>query len=303
MIDWKGVFPAVTTRFTEEGSLDLDGTLQTYQQLIDDGVHGLIILGTCGENCSLSGAEKRNVMKAAKELVAGRVPLLSGVSEFTTQQSIDFCKDAEAIGLDGVMLLPAMVYVASEREVIQYYRSVAAETKLPIMVYNNPVSYRIDITVEMMAELVDIDNIVAIKEASEDPRRITDLINRYGDRFALFGGVDDVALESLMLGAVGWVSGLTSAFPEESVAIYHLASAGRYQEAVEIYRWFMPLLHLDTLPTLVQCIKLAEQLCGRGSEYVRAPRLLLEGQEREQVISIVDTALSNRPDLSRFNIS
>lgn len=300
MTQWEGVFPAATTRFLPDGTLDLVGTQQTFEALINDGVHGLVITGTCGEGCSLSADEKQDIMRVAMAAADGRVPVLCGVAEYTTREAIECVRAAERIGLDGLMVLPPMVYLASPREIVHYFRSVAAATSLPIMVYNNPVSYRIDITVDMMAQLADTDNIVAIKEACEDPRRITDLINRFDDRFTLFCGVDDVALESLMLGATGWVSGLTSAFPAESVAIYRLARAGRYQDALELYRWFMPLLHLDTLPTLVQCIKLAEQLCGRGTEYVRAPRLTLEGPQRDEVIGIVETALATRPDLSRL---
>ena len=297
-VNWAGVYPAATTQFNIDESLDIEGTQRTYEELINDGVHGLIVLGTCGENCSLSAKEKRDVMAAAKEASAGRVPVLSGVSEFTTQSAVEYAQDAEKIGLDGIMLLPAMVYLASDREVIRHFRTVASKIALPIMVYNNPISYKIDITLDMMAQLEDLDNIVAIKESTEDTRRLTDLINRFGTRFTLFSGVDDVALESLMLGATGWVSGLTSAFPQESVAIYELAKEGRFAEAVEIYRWFMPLLHLDTIPALVQCIKLAEQVCGRGSEVVRAPRLILEGKERERVIAITEEAIANRPALA-----
>ena len=301
-MNWAGVYPAATTQFDNDESLDIKGTQRTYENLINDGVHGLIILGTCGENCSLSAKEKRNVMAAAKEVAAGRVPVLSGVSEFTTQSVIDYAQDAEKIGLDGLMVLPAMVYMASKREVVHHFRQVASSTNLPIMIYNNPVSYKIDITLDMMAQLEDLDNIVAIKESTEDTRRLTDLINRFGDRFTLFSGVDDIALESLMLGATGWISGLTSAFPRESVAIFKLAIEGRFKEAVEIYRWFMPLLHLDTIPTLVQCIKLAEQICDRGSEMVRAPRLILEGEEREQVIAITEKAIETRPDLNSYGL-
>ena len=204
--------------------------------------------------------------------------MLSGVAEYTTALAADYARDAEKAGIDGLMLLPAMVYKSNRRETLHHYRTVAQATGLPIMVYNNPVSYGVDITVDMFGELADLPNIVAIKESSEDTRRLTDLQRAHGDRFVLFAGVDDIVLECLMLGASGWVSGLTNAFPRESVALFALAKAGRYAEALAIYRWFMPLLHLDTIPTLVQCIKLAEQLMGRGSEMVRAPRLCLDGR-------------------------
>ena len=299
MIDWSGVFPATTTQFRADESIDIESTQRVIDGLIRDGVHGIIALGTVGENLSLSADEKRTVLKAAKEVVDGRVPLLSGTAELTSKAASAYAKDAEAIGIDGLMLLPAMVYNAQPREVIQHYRTVAGSTGLPIMIYNNPVSYKIDIKIDSLKELAEIKNLVAIKESTEDTRRIIDIQNALGDRFAIFGGVDDIALESLMLGAQGWVSGLTNAFPQESVAIYKLAKAGRYAEALEIYRWFMPLLDLDTIPTLVQCIKLVEQIMGRGSEMVRAPRLILTGEERAHVEHVVAEAVANRPSLPR----
>lgn len=295
-----GVYPAATTQFNDDSSLNIAATQSTFDNLINDGVHGLIIMGTCGENNSLLKDEKLQVLAAAKEVVAGRVPLYSGVSEFTTKAAMEFAQNAEKIGIDGLMVLPAMSYKASKREVITHYKSVANSTALPIMIYNNPISYGIDVTPDMLEELAAVENIKAIKESTEDTRRITDLYNQFDDRFTIFCGVDDIALECLMLGTKGWISGLTSAFPAESVAIWDLAQQGRYAEALEIYRWFMPLLHLDTIPTLVQCIKLCEQLCGRGSEMVRAPRLKLEGAERQHVIDVTETALANRPDLSQY---
>lgn len=302
MIDWKGVFPAATTQFNNDGTLDIDATQRTYDHLIRDGVHGLIVLGTCGENNSLLPAEKIKVLEAAAEVSKGRVPVLTGVSEFTTVGAVNYAQEAEKIGLDGLMVLPAMAYKASRREVLTYFKTVAGSVGMPVMIYNNPVTYGIDVTIDMMRELSDQKNIVAIKESTEDTRRITDLYAEFGDRFTIFCGVDDIALESLMLGTTGWISGLTSAFPQESVAIYDLAMQGRYAEALEIYRWFMPLLHLDTIPTLVQCIKLCEQICGRGSEIVRAPRLTLIGEERQRVIDITEKALATRPDLSKFDL-
>ncbi|NVJ97983.1 MAG: dihydrodipicolinate synthase family protein [Alphaproteobacteria bacterium] len=297
MIDWSGVFPATTTQFRDDESIDLESTQRVIDGLIKDGVHGIIALGTVGENVSLSPAEKRQVITAAKEVVDGRVPLLSGTAEYTSKLAAEYARDVEKIGIDGLMLLPAMVYPAQPREVVEHYRFVAGKTDLPIMIYNNPVSYKIDIKVDTMAELAKIDNLVAIKESTEDTRRLIDLQNAFGDRFTLFCGVDDIALESLALGAKGWVSGLTNAFPAESVAIYSLAKQGRYEEALEIYRWFMPLLDLDTIPTLVQCIKLVEQIMGRGSEMVRAPRLKLEGEERAYVEAVTKRAIETRPTL------
>jgi len=298
MKKWSGVFPASTTQFARDESLDVRATQKVVSALIDDGVDGIICMGTVGENCSLSAPEKRTVMAAIKEAAAGRVPVLSGVAEYTAALAAQYARDAEKIGVDGLMVLPAMVYKSNRRETLHHYRTVAQSTGLPIMVYNNPVSYGVDITVEMFGELADLPNIVAIKESSEDTRRFTELRRAHGDRYTLFGGVDDIVLESLMLGATGWVSGLTNAFPRESVALFALAKAGRYAEALAIYRWFMPLLRLDTIPTLVQCIKLAEQLMGRGSEMVRAPRLCLEGTERAWVEGLVRDAVASRPKLS-----
>jgi 4-hydroxy-tetrahydrodipicolinate synthase len=297
MKQWSGVFPATTTQFARDEQLDVAGTQDVVNALIEDGVDGIICMGTVGENCSLRADEKRALLAAVKEVVAGRVPLLSGVAEYTPTLAAQFARDAEAIGIDGLLVLPAMVYKSTQRETIRHFRTVAEATGLPIMIYNNPVSYGVDIGVDSYAQLADLSNVVAIKESSEDTRRITDLSAAYGDRFTLIAGVDDVVLESLMLGAKGWVSGLTNAFPRESVALYELAKAGRYAEALDIYRWFMPLLHLDTIPTLVQCIKLAEQIMGRGSEMVRAPRLTLEGAERAHVEELVRTAIATRPRL------
>ena len=298
MKKWSGVFPATSTQFRADESLDVDGTQKMIDALIGDGVDGIICMGTVGENCSLSVAEKRSVLTAVKEAARGRVPVLTGVAETTTALAAAWARDAETLGADGLMLLPAMVYKSSRRETLQHFRSVASATGLPIMVYNNPVSYGVDVTVDMFGELSDVTNIVAIKESAADTRRFTDLARACGDRYVLFAGVDDIVLECLMLGASGWVSGLTNVFPRESVALFRLASAGRIAEARTIYRWFMPLLHLDTLPTLVQCIKLAEQLMGRGSEMVRAPRLRLEGAERAEVEQLVRQAIATRPSLA-----
>ena len=297
MKQWSGVFPATTTQFAKDERLDIAATQEVVNALIEDGVDGIICMGTVGENCSLHADEKRALLAAVKEVVAGRVPLLSGVAEYTAPIAAQFARDAEEIGIDGLLLLPAMVYKATQREAVTHFRTVAQATGLPIMIYNNPVSYGVDLSIESYAELADLKNVIAIKESSEDTRRITDLSAAYPDRFILFAGVDDVVLESLMLGAQGWVSGLTNAFPRESVALYELAKAGRYAEALAIYRWFMPLLHLDTIPTLVQCIKLAEQIMGRGSETVRAPRLPLVGEERARVEQIVRQAVATRPKL------
>lgn len=297
-IDWQGVFPAATTQFHADQTIDMKATLTHLDAMLGAGIHGLIMLGTVGENCSLEASEKRDVLKATVEHIAGRVPVLSGVAECTTANACKFAADAETIGVDGLMVLPGMVYKSNPRETITHFRAVAHASGLPIMCYNNPVSYGVDITPAMFIELADEPTLVAIKESSENPRRITDLRNAVGDRYILFCGVDDLILESLILGAEGWVSGLVNAFPAENKLLWDLAKAGRWEEALAVYQWYTPLLHLDTIPTLVQCIKLAEQECGLGSEMVRAPRLPLVGSERDIVVEIIRNAIANRPDLS-----
>ncbi|TMP38976.1 dihydrodipicolinate synthase family protein [Pseudoalteromonas rubra] len=301
-VDWQGVYPAVTTQFNDDESINFDTTKAMINTLIEEGVHGIIVLGTVGENCSLRAEEKRDVLRAAKEVVAGRVPVISGVAETTTALAVEFVRDAEEIGVDGYMVLPGMVYRSTEREAIHHYQQVARNTTLPVMIYNNPVTYGVDVSIEGMKILAEEANIVSVKEATEDTRRISELFSAFGDRYVVFGGVDDIALESLMLGATGWISGLTNVFPRESVAIYKLAQQGRYEEARELWRWFLPLLRLDTIPTLVQCIKYAEQLAGRGSEVTRSPRLPLTEDEKAYVRRLYDEALTNRVDLSKFNL-
>jgi dihydrodipicolinate synthase/N-acetylneuraminate lyase len=297
-VDWQGVFPAATTQFHHDQSLDLDTTLAHVDAMIEAGIDGLIMLGTVGENCSLDPAEKREVLRATVAHVAGRIPVMSGVAEYTTALACKFAQDAQAIGVDGLMVLPGMVYKSDSRETITHFRKVARASELPIMCYNNPVSYGVDISPEMFAELADEPTLVAIKESSENPRRITDLRNVVGDRYILFCGVDDLVLESAALGAEGWVSGLVNAFPNENRLLWDLARAGRFEEARAVYRWYTPLLHLDTHPKLVQYIKLAAAECGYGSEVVRAPRLPLEGAEREQVLTIIRKAIATRPALT-----
>jgi 4-hydroxy-tetrahydrodipicolinate synthase len=292
---WQGVYPAATTQFAPDLSIDHDATQQVQSALVDDGVDGLIILGTCGENNSLEPDEKRQVLAGAVEAVGGRVPLVAGVSEFTTARAVDYARDAEKIGADALMLLPAMVYVPTTEELVAHFRTVAEATSLPIMLYNNPPAYRVNVSFEALDALNDVTNIVAVKESAPDPRRFTDVFNRFGDRYTVMAGLDDVALEGLMLGASGWVSGLTSAFPRESVRLVAALDEGKFDEALAIYRWFMPLLHLDAEHDLVQSIKLAEQIMGRGSERVRMPRLPLSGQRRADVIAWVEQCAATMP--------
>ncbi len=292
---WHGVYPAATTQFAADLSLDLPACRKTLTALVADGVDGLILLGTVGENNSLRPEEKRLALRAAVESVGGRVPLVAGVSELTTDRAIEYARDAEKIGVDALMLLPAMVYVPTPDELVAHFRAVAEATKLPIMLYNNPPAYRVSIELGTLERLQPIENIVAIKESAPDPRRFTDIANRFGERYTMLAGLDDVALEGLMLGASGWVSGLTSAFPRESVAMVAAARRGDWTEARRIYRWFMPLLHLDADHDLVQSIKLAEQVMGRGSERVRMPRLPLSGARRADVIARVEECRATRP--------
>lgn len=296
---WRGVYPAVVTLFNPDQSIDLMATLAHVDRLIESGVHGLIMLGTVGENCSIEAGEKRELLKATVAHVNRRVPVLSGVAEYTTALACRYAADCEKLGLDGLMVLPAMVYKSDPRETITHFRAVARASKLPIMVYNNPPAYGVDITPAMFAELADEPTLVCIKESSENVRRITDLTNLLGDRYTLFCGVDDLALESFLLGAVGWVSGLVNAFPDENRALWDLATAGKWEEAREIYRWYTPLLHLDTHLKLVQYIKLCMAEVGFGSEMVRAPRLPIVGDEREQVVGIIRKAIAGRPKLKK----
>jgi 4-hydroxy-tetrahydrodipicolinate synthase len=292
---WTGVYPAATTQFASDDSVDIDATQRIQTALVDDGVDGLILLGTCGENNSLSDDEKRLVLSGAVEALGDRVPLVAGVSEFTTQAAIAYARDAEKIGVDALMVLPAMVYVPKPEELAAHFRAVAEATSLPIMLYNNPPAYRVNVDFETLAALEDVANIVAVKESAPDPRRFTDLFNRFGDRYTVMAGLDDVALEGLMLGASGWVSGLTSAFPTESVRLVAAAYAGKWEEARDIYRWFMPLLHLDAEHDLVQSIKLAETIMGRGSERVRMPRMPLTGERRAEVTRMVEQCRATQP--------
>jgi len=296
-VNWRGVFPAITTQFRPDESLDLAATAKHLEAMIQAGIHGVVLLGTVGENTALTYEEKLAVIRDMKQAARGRIPVLTGVAEYTTKLACRFAQDAENLGVVGLMVLPAMVYKSDDRETITHYRTVAHSTGLPIMVYNNPVSYSVDISPEMFGELADEPNLVAIKESSENVRRITDLVNIVGDRYILFGGVDDLIFESILLGAQGWISGLVNAFPEENRALWDLATSGQWDKARELYRWYTPLLHLDTKIKLVQYIKLAMQETGLGSEMTRAPRLPIVGAEREEVLGIIRHAIATRPAL------
>lgn len=292
---WRGVFPAATTQFAADYSVDIDATQRVQDNLIRTGVDGLIVMGTVGENNSLEPEEKRMLLQASTEAAKGRVPILAGVSELTTARAIKYAVEAERSGIDGLMVLPAMVYVATAQELEAHVTAIAGATSLPIMLYNNPPAYRVSFSIDILSRLSEIPSIVAVKESAPDPRRITDVINALGDRYDLFAGLDDVALECLMLGAKGWISGLTNAFPDESIALVASLQRGDVEKALAIYRWFMPLLHFDADHDLVQAIKLAEQIVGRGSERVRMPRMPLAGERRKQVIHAVEMAIAERP--------
>ena len=295
MANWNGVFPAACTQFKSDQSLDIPATLKHLDAMIEAGIHGLVMLGTVGENCSLEYPEKVEVLRQTVKHVAGRVPVLSGVAEYTTALASRYAADAEKAGADGLMVLPAMVYGSDPRETVVHFKAVARATSLPVMIYNNPVSYKVDIQPETFAEFAGEANIVAIKESSSDPRRITDIRNILGDRFILFCGVDDLVMESFILGAQGWISGLVNAFPAENRLLWDLLNAGKFDEARKVYAWYTPLLHLDTLPKLVQYIKLATAECGYGTEVTRAPRLPLVGEERERILKIIRKGIAERP--------
>ncbi len=297
---WKGVFPAACTQFKSDQSLDIPATLRHLDAMIDAGIHGLVMLGTVGENCSLEYPEKLEVLRQTVKHVAGRVPIITGVAEYTTAMACRFANDAHKAGVDGLMVLPAMVYPSDTRETVVHFQTVARSTTLPIMIYNNPVSYKVDIKPETFKQFTDDKNIVAIKESSEDPRRITDIRNAVGNRFTLLCGVDDLVMESYILGAEGWISGLVNAFPAENRLLWDLLEAGKFEQARKVYAWYTPLLHMDTHPKLVQYIKIAAAECGFGTELTRAPRLPLVGEERERILKIIQEGIAKRPNPAKL---
>ena len=299
-INWGGVMPAVTTKFTDNDELDLKMFEVNINAQLEAGVHGIILGGTLGEASTLLDDEKRTLVKEAVRIVNGKVPVIINVAEQTTKAAIESARKGKEDGASGLMMLPPMRYQADDRETVTYFKEVANSTDLPIMVYNNPVDYGIEVTLDMFAELVECSNIQAVKESTRDLSNLTRMKNRFGDRFKILSGVDTLALESLFMGADGWVAGLVCAFPKETVAIYELAKAGRSAEALSIYRWFLPLLELDINSKLVQNIKLAEVATGIGTENVRAPRLPLIGDERTKVLSIINDGVATRPQLPNY---
>jgi 4-hydroxy-tetrahydrodipicolinate synthase len=299
-IEWKGVMPAVTTKFTSDDQLDLVMFQKNIEAQLEAGVHGIVLGGTLGEASTLLESEKRILTKKTVDIVQGKVPVLMNIAEQSTKGAIDAAQKAEEDGAQGLMMLPPMRYKAGDRETVAYFKAVANNTSLPIMVYNNPVDYKIEVTLDMFEELLQCDNIEAVKESTRDISNVTRIKNQFGDRLKIMTGVDTLALESLLMGADGWIAGLVCAFPRETVAIYELQKAGRIQEALAIYRWFLPLLELDINPKLVQNIKLAEVATELGTEHVRAPRLPLVGDERKHVLSVIETGLKNRPTLPEY---
>jgi len=294
---WRGVYPAVTTKFRSDLRLDVVAMEKHFAWQIESGVDGLVVCGSLGENSVLTSEEKLEVLRIAVLVAGRRVPVLQTIAEGSTAEAIALCERSARDGADGFMVLPGMRYVSDRRETIAHYRAIAQASAKPIMVYNNPVAYGVDVTPDMFAELSDEKAIVAIKESSDNVRRVTDIINQTGDRYAIFCGVDDLAMEAMLMGACGWVAGLVDAFPRETVAIHRLIVNGRVEEARRIYRWFAPLLHLDVSRKLVQNIKLVESIVGVGTETVRPPRLPLVGKEREDIIAMVKQALATRPAL------
>jgi dihydrodipicolinate synthase/N-acetylneuraminate lyase len=296
-LDWKGVYPALTTKFTSDDKLDLKLFGKNLKAQLDAGMNGIILGGSLGEASTLTNTEKFDLLKFALSEISGKVPVVVNIAEGSTREAIDVAKRAEMMGAAGLMLLPPMRYRADDRETVTYFKEVAKSTSLPIMIYNNPVDYKIEVTLDMFAELTSHNNIQAVKESTRDVSNVTRMINRFGERFKILCGVDPLAMEELVMGADGWVAGLVCAFPRETMAVYRLVKEGRIAEAARIYRWFLPLLELDIHPKLVQYIKLAEQEEGIGSETVRPPRLPLVGAEREKVLAIIRHGINTRPKL------
>ncbi|MDH1008005.1 dihydrodipicolinate synthase family protein [Pseudomonas nicosulfuronedens] len=296
-VNWSGVFPAVTTQFNDDFSVNLEATHQVISNLVRDGVSGLVVCGSVGENTSLSIEEKMAVTEVAKDASGGRVPVICGIAEFTSHGASQVAKAVQKVGVDGIMVMPALVYSSKPHETAAHFRSVATSTDLPVMVYNNPPIYKNDVTPDILISLADCENIVCFKDSSGDTRRFIDVRNEVGNRFILFAGLDDVVLESIAVGAEGWISGMSNVFPQEGETIFRLCKAGRYEEAMPIYEWLMPILHLDARPDLVQCIKLCEEIAGRGTALTRPPRLALQGADRKHVETIMAKALANRPKL------
>lgn len=299
-MQWKGILPAVTTPFLKNNELDLVLFEKNLETQMNAGVHGIIIGGSLGEASTLETDEKKELIQYATKVLNGRIPVVLNIAESSTKDALQQVAMAEELSVDGLMLLPPMRYKADDRETVEYFKTVANSTGLPVMIYNNPVDYKIEVTLDMFEELLVCKNIQAVKESTRDVTNVTRMRNRFGHRYKILCGVDTIAMEELLLGADGWVAGLVNAFPDETVAIYELVKSGEIEEATKIYRWFMPLLELDVHPKLVQYIKLAQSQAGLGTEYVRAPRLTLTGEERERILKIIQTGIQSRPALKNI---
>jgi 4-hydroxy-tetrahydrodipicolinate synthase len=300
---WAGIIPALLTPFTAQDKIDYQMFEKNLEAQIKAGITGIVLGGSLGEASTLTGAEKTELLKEATKMVNGRIPVISTVAEKSTADAIACAKNAEADGADGLMMLPPLQYKADDREIVTYFKTIASNTGLPIMIYNNPVDYKLEVTIDMFEELSSVESIHAVKESTRDVTNVSRMRSKFGDRYQILCGVDTLALEEILLGADGWLGGLVDAFPAETVAIVRLAQAGRVKEAVEIYRWFMPLLELDIRPKLVQYIKLAATQNGLSNEYVRAPRLQIEGEEKASVMAIIEEGIRNRPTLPAFSES
>ena len=298
-ISWKGIYPAFTTKFTANDTLDLALFKKGLQAQLDAGVDGIVLGGSLGEASTLTTEEKETLVKLAID-IAGPVPVVLNIAEGATKEAIKQAALGKSWGVKGLMLLPPMRYKTDDRETLTFFKAVAQSTDLPIMIYNNPVDYKIEVTLDIFEQLQKFDNIQAVKESTRDVSNVTRMINHFGDRYKILCGVDTLAMEELLMGADGWVGGLVTAFPRETVAVYRLIKAGLLEEARAIYRWFLPLLELDIHPKLVQYIKLAEAQVGLGSEYVRAPRLTLVGEERERILKIINDGIAARPVLPEY---
>lgn len=300
-VDWQGVYPAITTPFTNSGELDLEMFQKNLSAQAEAGIHGIVIGGSLGEASTLGYEEKFVLLNEALEFFGESIPVILNIAERTTSDAVKIAEDAQKAGASGIMMLPPMQYKADDRETVTFFKDVALSTRLPILIYNNPVDYGINISLDMMEELLELENIQAVKESTRDLTNVTRIINRFGDRMKILCGVDTLAMEALLMGADGWVGGLVGAFPKETVLVYEMVKAGRLDDARELYRWFMPLLELDINVKLVQYIKLAEAATGIGTEHVRKPRLPLDGEEKERIQKIIDDALSCRPDLTKYS--
>ena len=298
--NWQGVYPALLTPFNADDTIDFNLFKLNLDTQIEAGIDGIVMGGSLGEASTLLNSEKWDLLRFSKQVMSRPVPAIVNIAEQSTSGAIEAAQRAEENGADGLMLLPPMRYKADERETVTYFKAIANATGLPIMIYNNPYDYKIEVTLDMFEELAAIPAIQAVKESTRDVSNVTRMNNRFGNRFKILCGVDTLALEELALGADGWVGGLVDAFPAETVAIYQLMKAGRYKEALEIYRWFLPVLELDIHPKLVQYIKLAATQTGLSSEYVRAPRLALQGSERSSVLRVIDNAIATRPALHEY---